>query len=383
MIVLHLHKVMGVGGSERHLLTLLPALRARGVDARFLGLDVPGTDAPRLYAELDRLGVPYSLVRCGADVDPRLAIAVTRAVRRERPDLLHSHLVHADVYGTLASIATRTPIVSSRHNDDRYLLGAFRYVDRTFARRARRLIAISDAVRRFLERAGLPSGKLVTIRYGLDELPAAPSEVMPAEAGVPARAPLVLAVGRLTQQKDHATLLRAFARAHERHPSACLAILGIGPREAATRALAHDLGLDGAVVLPGRLEIRDWLARADVFVHTSRWEGFGMVLLEAMLASLPVVATRVSAVPEVVADGETGLLCEPGDDEGVARALTALLDDPQRARALGEAGLARARTEFSVERMAERTLAVYESALARRVSRAPAPAPSDARRPSA
>ena len=97
-------------------------------------------------------------------------------------------------------------------------------------------------------------------------------------------------------------------------------------------------------------------------MHTSRWEGFGIVLLEAMLAGLPVVATRVSAVPEVVADGETGLLVEPGDDAGVAAALGALLADAHARPRLGEAGLERARNEFSVARMTERTLAVYRDA---------------------
>lgn len=363
MKVLHVHKVTGVGGSERHLLALLPALRERGVDARFLGLDVDASDAPRLYDELDRLGIPSARVRCTLDVNPRLARDVTRVVRRERPDLLHSHLVHGDVYGTLASLATGTPIVSSRHNDDRYLLGPYRYVDRLFALRARRIVAISDAVRRFLERAGLPASKLVTVRYGLDRLPDAPSELTPADAGVPPDVPLVLAAGRLTAQKDHPTLLRAFARVRAEHPETRLAILGIGPLEGETRALVHDLSLDGAVVLPGRLEIRDWLERADVFAHTSRWEGFGMVLLEAMLASLPVVATRVSAVPEVVVDGETGMLVEPGDVAGVAAALSALVGDPERARAFGAAGLARAREEFSVAAMAERTIRVYTAAL--------------------
>jgi glycosyltransferase involved in cell wall biosynthesis len=142
-------------------------------------------------------------------------------------------------------------------------------------------------------------------------------------------------------------------------PDARLALLGGGPLEAETRALAASLGLADAVLLPGRTEIRDWLARADVFVHTSRWEGFGIVLLEAMLARLPIVATRVSAVPEVVVDGETGLLAEPGDVEGVARALASLLGDAERAGRLGEAGHDHARTEFSVARMVERTIGVY------------------------
>jgi glycosyltransferase involved in cell wall biosynthesis len=286
---------------------------------------------------------------------------VTAAVREEAPDLLHTHLVHGDVYGALASRATGIPFVSSRHNDDRYLLGPFRLVDRTLARRALKLIAISNAVREFLIHAGHPATRVETIHYGLDRLPGALSEVSPADAGVPEGVPLLLAIGRLTAQKDHATLLRAFAEAHRRHPEAVLAILGIGPLEAETRALVAELDLDGAVLLPGRLEIRDWLARADAFVHASRWEGFGLVLLEAMLAGLPVAATRVSAVPEVVADGETGLLVEPGDAPGLAAALDRLLGDEALRRQLGAAGLERAHRRFSVARMADRTLALYES----------------------
>ena len=136
------------------------------------------------------------------------------------------------------------------------------------------------------------------------------------------------------------------------------------PLEQETRALVASLGLEDFVHLPGRCEIRDWLSRATIFAHTSRWEGFGLVLLEAMLASLPVVATRVSAVPEVVADGKTGLLFQPGDTAGIGAALAGLLVDPGRSRALGSAGLQRARTHFSVARMAEETIAVYEQAVA-------------------
>ena len=104
-----------------------------------------------------RWGFRSARVPCRSDVSARLGVAVTRAVRGARPDLLHTHLVHGDVYGSIAATALRVPLVSSRHNDDRYLLGPFRYVDRAFARPARRIIAISDAVRRFLEQAGLPA----------------------------------------------------------------------------------------------------------------------------------------------------------------------------------------------------------------------------------
>jgi glycosyltransferase involved in cell wall biosynthesis len=354
--------VQGIGGAEQHLLTLLPALREQGIDARFLSLDA-GLDAERFHRALDDRAVPWRRVHTRFDVSPRLATSVVRAVRAEAPDLLHTHMVHADVYGSVAAHLKRTPFVSTRHNDDRYLLGPFRHVDRAFMHGVRRIIAISDAVRDFHIRAGLDAEKLVTVRYGLDDVPPTPSELTPEAAGIPADAPLVLAIGRLIEQKDHATLLEAFARVHRTHPQARLAILGWGALEAQTKALVQNLGLDDVVFVLGRVEPRDWLARADVFAHTSRWEGFGIVLLEAMLSGLPVVATRVSAIPEIVVDGKTGVLVPPGDVAAVAEALTRLLDDAGLRRTLGDAGRTRAREEFSVQRMVEGTIRVYEEAL--------------------
>jgi glycosyltransferase involved in cell wall biosynthesis len=355
-------KVKGIGGCEQHLLALLPALRERGVDARFVSLDAGG-DSARFHRALDDHGVPWRRIPCGFDVSPLLAARVAGALRTEQPDLVHTHMVHADAYGSFAAHALRKPFVSTRHNDDRYLLGPFRYVDRALMHGVAKIVAISDAVREFHVRTGLPANKLETIHYGLDNPPAAPSETTPEQAGVPAGAPLVLAVGRLIEQKDHATLLAAFARVRERQPDARLAILGWGPLERATREHAAALGLDGSVIIPGRVEPRDWLARADVFAHTSRWEGFGIVLLEAMLSGLPVVATAVSAVPEIVLDGRTGYLVPAGDAAAVGACVSELLADPERRRALGDAGRARALAEFSVARMTERTLAVYEEAL--------------------
>jgi glycosyltransferase involved in cell wall biosynthesis len=363
MRILHMTKVQGIGGAEQHLLALLPALRARGFDARVLSLDAGG-DAERFHRALAERDVPFTRVRCGTDVSPLLEARVIRAVHAQHPDLLHTHMVHADVYGSIAARSLRVPFVSTRHNDDRYLLGPFRHVDRAFMQGARRIVAISDAVREFHLRAGLSAGKLVTIHYGLDDQPAAPSEITPEQAGIERGAPLVLAIGRLIEQKDHATLLRAFARVHEVVPEARLAILGWGPLEAATKALAAELGVADAVVVAGRVEPHDWLLRADVFAHTSRWEGFGIVLLEAMLSRLPIVATRVSAIPEIVVDGETGILTDAGDDEALAREILDLLRDSGRRTAFGEAGRARALGDFSVARMTDATVDVYRGALA-------------------
>jgi glycosyltransferase involved in cell wall biosynthesis len=153
--------------------------------------------------------------------------------------------------------------------------------------------------------------------------------------------------------------IRALPEIRRRHSEAVLVVLGEGPQRAELAALAREL--DVPVLLPGRVpDVAAWLGRADLLVHPARWEGFGLALLEAMLASLPVVATNVSSIPEIVADGETGLLVAPDDAFALAAAVSRVLDEPGN---YGERGRARALAEFSVAQMADRTLAVYEAAL--------------------
>lgn len=361
MKVIHVHRLRGIGGSERHLLTLLPALRALGIDARFAGLD--DADPDPFYEQLGDLGVPYERIRSPRDLDLRVARALTRVVRRERPDIVHTHLVHADVYGTLAGTLARTALVSTKHNDDPFRAGSFRYAERALALRARRLICITHALREFnLRRVGLPARKLEVIYYGLDELPAAWGPPGGPELAEEAR--VLLAIARLERQKGLDVAIEALARLRDHHPRVVLVVLGSGPLEAELRELARAHGVDDRVHFPGRSgDVASWLLRSEMLVHPARWEGFGLVLLEAMLAARPVVATRVSAIPEVVEHGVTGLLVPPDDGGALADAIDELLSDPGRAAAYGEAGRARAREHFSVSEMAERTRDAYSRAL--------------------
>src|SRR5256885_12380726 len=148
---------------------------------------------------------------------------------------------------------------------------------------------------------------------------------------------VLLCVGRLEPQKGVDVAIRALREI----PDAQLVVLGEGPQRGELEQLAREL--DVHVYLPGRVpDVAAWLRRADLLVHPVRWEGFGLALLEAMLASLPVVATAVSSIPEIVVDGETGLLVPPDRPTELADAISSLLADPDRAAALGRAGLARA-----------------------------------------
>jgi glycosyltransferase involved in cell wall biosynthesis len=351
MRVVHVHRIRGIGGSERHLLTLLPALAERGVEPLLVGLDDPDWSAADFY---DALRVPAVRIRSPRDLDPLLLL---RLVRTLRADVVHTHLVHADVYGGLAATLRRTQLVSTKHNDDPFRTGPFRFVERGLAKLADRVVTITESLRRFtIDQVGVPGGKVETIHYGLDGVPEAWGENPPDR--VPEGARVLLAVARLTRQKGIDVAVRALP---ELPDDTVLVVLGEGPERHALTELARELGVERRVFLPGRVpDVAAWLRRASVLAHPARWEGFGLGVLEAMLAGLPVVATRVSSLPELVADGETGFLVPAGDASALAGALARALERPE----LGEAGRLRAQREFSVARMADRTASLYE-ALAR------------------
>jgi glycosyltransferase involved in cell wall biosynthesis len=346
MRVMHVHRMRGIGGSERHLLTLLPALAERGIEPIFVGLDDPAWNPADFY---DALQVPAVRILSPRDFDPLLLVRLARTLRA---DIVHTHLVHADVYGGLAARLRGTHLVSTKHNDDPFRVGPFRFVERNLSRLADRVITITDALRRFtVDRVGVPADKVETIHYGLDGLPEAWG-VNP-DADVPGGARVLLAVSRLIKQKGIDTAIRALL---ELPADTALVVLGAGPERDALQGLARELGLEQRVFLLGRVpDVAAWLRRASVFVHPARWEGFGLAVLEAMLAGLPVVAADVSSLPELVLDGETGVLVPPDDAAALARGIAQALDRPE----LGARGLARAHSEFSVARMADRTAALY------------------------
>jgi glycosyltransferase involved in cell wall biosynthesis len=173
---------------------------------------------------------------------------------------------------------------------------------------------------------------------------------------------VLVAVARLEPQKGLDVALRALAALP---PEAVLVVLGEGPQRAELEVLAAQLGVTERVRFPGRVgDVAALLRAAELLVHPARWEGFGLALLEAMLCGKPIVASRVSSIPELVADGETGILVPPDDPAALATAVGILLEDRTQATAMGEAGLVRAQQRFSVARMAERTVEVYRRALA-------------------
>ena len=348
------------------------ALRAAGAelvgDLRHttgMGLTLPLARAARLVRVFQRL------VALARERRPAVALLVNytefnlRLARSLRPDLVHGHLVHGDVYGAVAAVASRATLVSTKHNDDPFRAGPFRHVERLLARRTARIVCITDALRRFsIDRVGLPADRLVVVHYGLDEPPAAWGD--PGGPALEPDVPVLVAVCRLEEQKGLDVAIRALALLAGEHGLSAphLVVLGEGTLRGRLESLARDEGVAERVHLPGRVgDVAWWVRRAAVLVHPARWEGFGLALLEGMLCARPVVASRVSSVPEIVEDGVTGLLVPPDDAIALGAALARLLRAPEEAEAMGRAGYERARTAFSVAAMADRTLAVYREAL--------------------
>jgi glycosyltransferase involved in cell wall biosynthesis len=271
-----------------------------------------------------------------------------------------------------------TPVrTASKHNDERALLNpAVALVHGLISRLNHRVIVLSDYVGGYVESKGrVSAGRITRVYYGLPADSAVPPDAesrVRAELGVPPAAPLAVAVGRLTEQKGLFYLLEAMSLVHQRIPEARLFIVGDaqdGKDDYKHRLLQarRRLGLEDTVVFTGvREDVPAVMQAADVFVMASLWEGFGLVFLEAMAAAKPVVATRVSAVPEVVDDGVTGLLVEPQNPKALADAMLSLLSDKERARSMGQAGLKRLHERFTEERMIDEIELLYAQILSKR-----------------
>jgi len=357
--VLHLQKVAGISGSEAHLLSLLPRLKERGWDVRFLMLHEHEPGAWDFARELTARGIPLDAIPLAADVDPIAFLRLAGYLARSRPRILHTHLVHADVYGQLTGALTGVPVrVSTKHgfNEFRENRG-FALGDRAIASLAHTHIAISRGLARYLEEVeGFDGSSFEIVHYGID----------PDGSPEPYRGgePRLLSVGRLIPIKGHIVLLRAFAEARREVPGLRLDIAGRGPLEPALRALAKELEVEDAVRFLGHVApIQRAIEEAAAVVVPSMGEGFGMVALEAMERARPVIAAEIGGLGELVEDGVTGLLVPAGEAEPLARAIVRLASDLDLAARMGEAGRRRAVEQFLQERCTDRTELLYAEAL--------------------
>ena len=366
MKVLNLINTLSAGGAELHLLTLCRYLKQAGVGVA-VGYLKEGRGSKPLRQGFEANGVPVKSLDGDRVWDVRYFARARRWVGQEQPDILHTHLPRADLVGRLLKAGgVRVPwVVSvhgiySRHWRGKWSLPLFSYI----WRRADAVIAISHAVKEWLvmER-GIPQDKMHVVHYGIEvDRFAYRQQPRQGREG----SPIIGTVGRLEPIKGHETLIQAMPLVLRRYPQARLLIAGHDPwgYGASLKRLIQNLKLDGKVQLLGFLEdVPSFLQGIDLFAFASRSEGFGQVLIEAMAAGKPVVASRIPPITEIVLDGETGLLAPPEQPKAFAQAILKVLSDHKGMCRMGQAGRQRVEEYFNVKRMTEEIVKVYQRVL--------------------
>ncbi|HEV8629905.1 MAG TPA: glycosyltransferase [Thermoanaerobaculia bacterium] len=370
--VAHLIKGLGRGGAE----VLLRRQLAAGRDGRrhLVGYFLPHKDAlvPALLAE--GCDVRLFAARSPAAILARVP-QIARWLRSEGVELLHCHLPLAGVAGRLAGRLARVPVVYTEHNVWERYRRATRWANRATWRLQDLVVAVSAEVAASVARHAGTGVPVVVTRNGV-ALP--PHEAGAHEAaarrtqarralGLALDAPVVGTVAVFRRQKRLDHWLEVAERVRRRHPDVSFLLVGDGPLRAELQAVAAARGLGDAVRWTGLLEDpAPALAALDVFLTTSEYEGLPVALLEAMAASLPVVATAVGGVPEVIEPGVSGSLHPFGDLAGMADAVGALLADPAARARLGTAARRRVEAELTIERMAGELAALYAGVCAGR-----------------
>lgn len=359
MIVPQLALGRGWRGGQRQTLLLARALTGRGVRAPVVA--VPGSE---LLERAEQAGLETVPLPALGEMDPLGAVRLARLERRLRADAIHAHDATAHGAAGLARLFGRSaPLVVTR----RSLQGRMGAISRLkYVYGADRYIAISRAVAADLSTVGVPPDRIRVVSSAV-ALPGPGSEQpfdWRSRLGLPAGARLVGSAGALSGEKDHATLIRAVALLD---PSVHLVIAGTGPLREALVRLTAELGVERRVHLPGHIEAIGCALRGfDVYAQPSASEGLGTAVMEAMARGVPVVASAVGGLLELVEDGETGLLVPARDPGRLAAALGRLVESAELGRRLASAAL-RAVERLSPERLVEQTLEVYAGVLGRPV----------------
>jgi glycosyltransferase involved in cell wall biosynthesis len=364
--ILHISKVTGITGTETHLLSLLPRLDRSRYEVTFMILTEPDKPVDDYFQMFKEKEIKTKRLIIRRDVDPKCLWNMYLFIRRNSFDIVHTHLIHADLYGNLAAkLAGVRYVISTKHGYDEFRYNKlYGTMDRISSRFQNKIIIISNVLGRFLnEIEGLSLEKMVNIYYGLDEARMSNIESIETnlrlELGIPHTAKLICSVGRLIPVKGFRHIRETMPSILNFAPTIHLVIVGEGPLRTELESLVRELSLSERVHFLGyRKDVSVILPQVDIFVHPTYGEGFGLVLLEAMYYGLPIVSTKTMSIPEIVIDGETGILVPPGDKRSVARGILKLIRFPKLAKKMGKAGKERVRL-FSLEQMVKSTEALY------------------------
>jgi glycosyltransferase involved in cell wall biosynthesis len=360
--IVHVVVSLQTGGAERMVVDLARTQAARGHRVAVFSL----TPSPQsiLLAPLAEAGVAVQEVPRGSGVDLSLLPRLARALLARRPDVVHTHNEPPLIYAAPAGRLVRARVIHTCHGP-RHLTRGAAALARISARLVHGYVACTGALLESLQADGdVPRGRLVTIENGID-LERFSSGTAPDAAaavrrrfGIPPEAFVIGSVGRLAVEKNYGFLMRAAAPLLG--AGAHLLFVGDGAERPRLEAQAAASGAPGAIHFAGaQSDVAPFHAALDLFALSSTFEGLPLALLEAMASARPVVAPAVGGIPLVVEDGRTGLLAPPGDEPAFTAALQRIASDRALARALGEAGRARAVARYGLGRMVDAYMDLY------------------------
>jgi glycosyltransferase involved in cell wall biosynthesis len=376
---------LNMGGPALHVSYLTAGLRERGYETTLVAGNLARGESSMAFvadaAGVEIVRLPQLHREVSVVYDALSVASLVKLIREHRPHILHTHTAKAGAVGRIAARLAgdaRPPIVVHTfhgHVLEGYFGPAkaelFRRVEQALARDTSRLIAVSPEVRDDLVELGVaPAEKFAVVRLGIElgerTRPAADARTQLRRLfGVPEDRFVVGWIGRMTAVKRLPDVLEAFRRLRERGVDATLCLVGEGPDRTDVEALAHRLGIMRDCLFVGyQRDVAPYYAFFDALLLPSANEGTPVVAIEALAAGLPVVATAVGGVPDVVEDGVDGFLVRRGDVDGLADRLQRLADDPELRRAMGRAGAERMPGRYAVERLVDDVDALYRELLA-------------------
>ncbi len=364
MRIMYIIDSLKVGGAEMLLLAMVRSYhKDHDVSVVYF------THGP-LYDDMAAMGIKIHRISTLGIKDPRVMPRLITLISQEKPDVVHTHLSKSDFSGIMAAAIAGVPVrISSIHNVDpwreKWYLNAFM---RQWMSSCHRMIAVTEDVRQYvLETTKYPADKLLTIPNGVDMNRFDPQNVQALDKsawGIEPDSLTVGMIGRLEEQKGHHILLKTAAIVTQAVPNARFVMVGDGPLRPDLEKQRDDLGLQGKAVFTGILrDIPGVLATLDVVTFSSLWEGLPVALLEAMSMGKPLVSTAVGGIPDVIIEGQNGMLVPKENPEALAEKLITVLKDPALANHLGAAARKTIEERYSSETMHHRILELYQSIL--------------------
>ncbi len=357
----------GTGGAERLAAAIAAALPRERFEA-WVCATRSITDE-KVKADLQLAGVHVLALGRKRTTDVFKFLRLARLLRRERIDVLHAHMFGSNVWGTLIGRLCRVPLVIAQEHTWSYRGRLFRRLldGYLIGRLATRFVAVSKLDRtKMIEIEHVPEEKIVVLPTAYIPRPSRLGDLR-AELDLPADVKLIGTIAVLRPQKALEVLIDAFAEVRRAHSGARLVLVGDGPSRGELEQRARETAVSESVHFTGtRDDIETALAAFDVAAMSSDFEGMPLFVLECMAHKVPLVATAVGGVPELVSGGETGLLVPPRDPDALAASINRLLDDPEEGRRMATAARERL-GEYTLQRAGERFAALYEQLLAERV----------------